>query len=232
MSLAIKGTVGYEDYSIKNVNLVLNKGDLLGLIGRSGSGKSTIIKSLVGLLPAKKFSVEGVHSIGYSPQGNALFSYLTVQENLNTFADLQGVPKSIRDSRIDLLLKKMQLTRHRSKRISQLSGGMVKRVDLAVALVHDPDVLVLDEPFNGLDVSLQHFFWRLLLDLIKTGKTVIVASHILEDLQKYCTCFGLVEKGTYYSDNQIKQAMRKREGTLQQFLARLFDQDLNIEEEQ
>jgi ABC-type multidrug transport system ATPase subunit len=107
---------------------------------------------------------------------------------------------------------------------------MEKRVDLAVTLVHDPAVIILDEPFNGLDISLQRFIWELLQELAQQGKIIIITSHLLEDIQRYCTRFGLVENGVFYGNDALRDAVqRNRSASLQSFLEQLFRKDLLME---
>jgi len=235
--VADKVATGYDGFSINGIGFNLSGGDIFGLLGRSGSGKSTIIKAMLGQCKLKNgsiiFSADGKEtvlnpSVGYSPQRNALFPYLTVEENLMTYGKLYGMKQEAILGRTKMLLARLDLNKHRSKRITQLSGGMEKRADLACALIHDPDVIILDEPFNGLDVSLQGFIWQLLRELSKGGKIIIISSHFLEDIQRYCTKFGLVENGQWYDDSYLRTAIKK-ERSLQLFLAKLFQRDLDME---
>lgn len=232
-------STGYAHFQIRGINCVLDAGDIYGLLGRSGSGKSTIIKTLLGILPTQEGKIcfsngadagtsDGL-TIGYSPQRNALYPFLTLQENLHTFAQLHKVSNNDFHDRSQKLLARLGLLGHENKRVKKFSGGMEKRADLAVTLIHDPDVIVLDEPFTGLDISLQQFIWKLLCELAKEGKIIIITSHLLEDLQKNCTDYGLVENGWYYGDEEIRKAINRNQGTLQTFLERLFAHDLTLE---
>lgn len=230
-SLVVKNlSTGYKDFSIKQINFSLENGTIFGLLGRSGSGKSTIIKSLLGLGERRTGSITYtkenteqplLRNVGYSPQKNALYPFLSVQENMETFAQLYGTPDK---QRIEALLRRLGIYTHRNKRITQLSGGMEKRADLACTLVHNPDILVLDEPFTGLDISLQGFIWKLLKGLAEKGKIVIISSHLLDDLQRNCTSFGLVEGRKWYDNESIRNALG-HDISLQAFISKLAEEE-------
>ena len=226
-------------FSVVGVNYSLKGGDILGLVGRSGSGKSTILKALIGFNRYNTGSIELLDDttkcrineyLGYAPQENSLFPLLTLKENIYTFGQLYGVKNELIEQRMNILLKRLDLVNSRDKRIGQLSGGMQKRADLAVALIHNPRLIIFDEPFNGLDISLQRFVWTFIKELASEGRIIIVSSHMLEDLQKNCNQFGLVEHGTYYDTKQILTYMKNnKEKDLESFLARLFTRDLLID---
>jgi ABC-type multidrug transport system ATPase subunit len=235
--LVVKGVgISYKAFSLSHISFNLNQGEILGLVGGSGSGKSTIIKALVGIkLPdsgSVKFTIKGKEMplndyLGYSPQQNSLFPFLTVEENIQTFAKLYKVDSYTAYNRMDALLKRLNLSNHRSKRINQLSGGMKKRVDLAVSLIHSPKFIILDEPFNGLDISLQKFIWDLLLELKEKGKMIIVSSHMLSDIRKYCSKFGLVHKGYFYNTEQIDESLKtSKHHSFESFLGNLFEKSM------
>jgi ABC-2 type transport system ATP-binding protein len=229
-------TTKYKNFVISNINFNIESGDILGLVGRSGSGKSTIIKTIVGLKKLDKGKIISKFNdqildlqeiIGYSPQDNALFPLLTLEENIITFAKLHNVTKIDLIDRMNYLLKRLDLVNCKDKKINQLSGGMQKRCDLAITLIHSPKIIVLDEPFNGLDISLQKFIWNLLKELAKQGCIIIISSHLLIDIKKNCNKFGLVEKGIYYNSNQISNLMLNRnENNFENMLEKLFDEDL------
>jgi ABC-type multidrug transport system ATPase subunit len=219
-------------FSIEKISFLLKSGDLLGLIGRSGSGKSTIIKAIVGAIHTYHGKIELYEdsklidtgtSLGYSPQDNALYPLLTLKENIYTFGKLNRMKNSDIETRMNMLLGRLGLANSKDKLITQLSGGMQKRADLACALIHDPKVIILDEPFNGIDISLQMFIWKFIKELSAEGKIIILSSHMLEDLQKNCNQFGLVENGKYYDTIQIAKFFRNsREKDLESFLTKVF----------
>jgi ABC-2 type transport system ATP-binding protein len=222
-------SVGKHSYEIRGITFSLDAGEIFGLIGRSGSGKSTLIRVLVGLDTTTSgvlTHAPGV-TIGYSPQANALYPYLTVEENLATFAHLCGVNKKDFALRVEPLLQRLDLVHHRYRQIRELSGGMQKRVDIAIALIHEPKVIVLDEPFNGLDIALQRFIWDFLKELALNGRAIIVTSHLLGDIQKNCTELGLIENRSFYTDERIKEGLRQsKQQSLEHFLDGVFSNNL------
>ena len=231
-------SVGIGKFEIRDISFTLKNGDILGLVGRSGSGKSTLIKALLGRLKIKKgeitFSINGNKSelnktLGYSPQDNSIFPLLTLEENLETFGKLYGLSKEQISKNAEPILKMLDLEKHVKKKIIEMSGGMQKRSDLAVTLIHNPDVIILDEPFNGLDISLQKFIWMKLRELSKAGKIIIICSHILEDIRKYCNNYGLIESGTYYDSNHIISFLKNNNMQLEEYLEKLFISDLERE---
>lgn len=233
-------TTSYGKFNISNVSFQLKSRDIMGLVGRSGSGKSTLIKTLIGLkkpdsgminvyIDNKQFPL--TEMIGYSPQENALYPFLTLEENLMTFGKLQKLKKDEIEKRADFLLKRLDLQKSRKKRITELSGGMQKRADLAVTLVHNPKIIILDEPFTGLDISLQRFIWDLLKELSSEGRIIIISSHLLSDIQKNCNQFGLIENNIFYNTQQIIQTIKAgKEKSLEFFLEKLFTRDLMLNE--
>jgi len=170
VQLSVKDlATSFGKFKISDVSFDLKSGDVFGLVGNSGSGKSTLIKTLVGLKRKDKGSIHIVYDnheqlpskvVGFSPQDNSLYPFLTLKENIHLFGTLHGVSHHNIVEQEKNLLKTLGLENAIHKRINQLSGGMRKRADLAVAMIHNPSVLVLDEPFNGLDISLQNFIWN------------------------------------------------------------------------
>ncbi|MAF50968.1 MAG: hypothetical protein CMH64_02650 [Nanoarchaeota archaeon] len=228
--------VSYKNFNISGINLKLQNGDIIGLLGRSGCGKSTLIKALLGikdpLVGEMQFLVDNKPTpikefVGYSAQHNSLYPFLTVEENLMTFGRLQNVKKSEIETRTKYLLKRLDLYNSREKRITQLSGGMAKRADLAVALIHNPSILILDEPFSGLDVSIKNLIWNMIQEFAKEGRIVIVSSHSLADVQKYCNKYGLIINGLFYSTNQLIRAINNtKEKSFELFIEGLFKRAL------
>ena len=228
--------VSHDRFRISKVSFSLKSGDILGLVGRSGAGKSTLIKTFVGLKRPDFGIIQGFINgktvdlnkvIGYSPQDNALYPFLTLEENLKTFGQLNKLPKSEIKSMSEFLLKRLDLWLSRKKKVVELSGGMQKRADLAVTLIHSPKIILLDEPFGGLDKSLQNFIWKLLRELSQQGCIIIISSHMLSDIQKNCNEFGLIEQGMFYNTNQINRTLKEcREKSLETYLEKLFTRDL------
>lgn len=230
----------YKSFTLSNVSFDLKSGDVMGLVGRSGSGKSTIIKTLLGFKKQESGTISFIDAgipldfrkfVGYSPQENSLYEYLTLDENLKIFADLYGVNKVDFEKMSTFLLTKLKLLNHRKKKISDFSGGMQKRADLAVSLIHNPPVLILDEPFNGLDISIQKFIWDIVKDLSKQGRIIIVSSHIITDIMINCNKIGLVDRNTFYTTETINKKIKTTNSkNLVDFLGRLFFNEIAFNE--
>jgi ABC-2 type transport system ATP-binding protein len=228
----------FKNFNISNVSFCLKNGDVMGLIGRSGSGKSTLIKTILGLKRPDsgyvKFFVDDKEMdikpfVGFSPQHNSLYPLLTVKENIVIFGRLYNMKYSDIKNNMNFLLEKLEIKDVADKKIFQLSGGMQKRVDIAVALIHSPLIIVLDEPFTGLDISLQNFIWDFLLELKDEGRIIIVSSHLIRDLQFYCTKVGLLENGVFYGTEEILQSMKSSKiYDLESFLKVIFDRDYKL----
>lgn len=234
LELQINGiTTSHHAFKLSDVTFSLQAGDIMGLIGSSGSGKSTLIETILGLKKQDIGSITVVDAegnklpltevIGYSPQKNALYPLLTIEENLKTFGRLHRMNYKEIKKLTNLLLPRLGLENHKKKKIIQLSGGMQKRADLAVSLIHSPQVIVLDEPFSGLDLSLCKFIWDLLVQLSKGGRILIISSHRVAELQKYCNKFGLIHNGSYYNTEQIMKSLgRRRRKSIPDFIEALF----------
>jgi len=202
--------------AVNNLDLKIGGGTLYGMIGPNGSGKTTTIKMLVGLLRATsgKASVLGervpiknnIARIGYMPQEMAVYTDLTVHENLELFADLYSIEKETFAKREENLLRVIDLTDRRDSSVSQLSGGMKHRVSLACALIHNPDVMFLDEPTVGVDPELRVGFWKHFADLKANGKTVILTTHYMDEAVR-CDTVGMMRLGSLIGEGSPKELM-------------------------
>ena len=145
------------------------------------------------------------------------------KSDLKTFGKLHRMRNKEIKRLSNLILPRLGLENHKKKKIKQLSGGMQKRADLAVTLIHSPQVIVLDEPFSGLDIFLCKFIWDLLVQLSKGGRILIISSHRVAELQKYCNKFGLIHNGSYYNTEQIMKSLGGRKGkSIPDFIEKLF----------
>ena len=198
----------YRDLKVlENISISVNRGDVLGLIGPNGAGKTTTIRILVGLLrdfkgrvlingcpiPADAHKVS--HMIGYLPQKVSFQRWRTVDHVLSTFGRLSGMDKQELERRILHVLEVVDLLDVRHKKIVHLSGGMVQRLGLAQAILHDPKLIILDEPLAGLDPENRFKFKKILGSLCKNGTTIIFSSHILSDVQDMVTRIMIINRG-------------------------------------
>jgi ABC-2 type transport system ATP-binding protein len=201
-------TKTYGGFSaLDNVSFDIKEGEVFGYIGPNGAGKTTTMKILVGLISsfqgdayiggyqvAKQRSE--VHKLlGYLPQSVAFQEWRTVNHALKTFGKLSELTDAQTESRIPEILDLMGLGDVRYKKISQLSGGMTQKVGLAQALLHEPMLLILDEPLGGLDPFSRHQFKEIVLKLSKKGTTILFSSHILSDVQDVADRIGILSRG-------------------------------------
>jgi len=176
------------------------------VLGANGAGKTTLVKILIGQLKpdagtvsilAKQPGSELADSVGYMPQLNALYEALSVRENLDFFARMQGLSdKSIRRNAVEMAMDTVGLRDRADSIITELSGGMRQRVSLGAALVHEPDVLLLDEPTVGLDPELRASFWDRFKEMTASGRTILISSHTMDDAA-HCDTLGFMRGGRF-----------------------------------
>jgi ABC-2 type transport system ATP-binding protein len=205
--------------AVNALDLTVQRGDVLGLLGPNGSGKSTTLKLLLGLLYPTRGElrvfgrsprdVETKARIGYMPEESALYRYLTADEILQFYARLSNVPAGERQARIDALLAMVDLLPARHRPLGEYSKGMARRVGLAQALLGDPDLILLDEPTAGLDPLGCRQVKDLVLTLARRGKTVVVTSHLLADMQDMCTRVAIMVQGAVCAAGPVRDLLRK-----------------------
>ncbi|WP_211093571.1 ABC transporter ATP-binding protein [Cohnella fermenti] len=189
---------------LKDLSLTVERGELFGLLGPSGSGKTTLIKLITGLEAASAGEAtllgkrvpnrQVLAKVGYMAQADALYNELTGTQNLEFFAALYGLSGARRQERIESVLALVDLTEHRSKPVSAYSGGMKRRLSLAVALLHEPELLLLDEPTVGIDPALRQSIWAELLALRGRGITIVLTTHVMDEADR-CDRIGLIRDG-------------------------------------
>ena len=206
--------------AVKDISLSLEEGEIFGFIGPNGAGKTTTIKILATLLePSSGIAradgidvtsdPDGVRSrIGYMPDTFGVYDDFKVWEYLDFFAASYRVPKGDRPGLIDLVLELTNLTVKKDAYVESLSRGMKQRLCLARTLVHNPKLLLLDEPASGLDPRARIEIKELLKELRSMGKTIIVSSHILPELADFCTSVGIIERGEMIVAGPIDKIMR------------------------
>src|ERR1700720_3077441 len=191
--------------SLEGLTMSVENGELVGFLGPSGAGKSTAIKLLVSLIfptagtarvLGKSISDISMHAdIGYLPEQPYFYDYLTAAELLDYFARFHNLPAQVRRTRVDLMLKKVGLETARKIQLRKYSKGMLQRVGLAQAIVHDPKVVILDEPMSGLDPVGRREVRDIILELKQAGKTVLFSTHILSDAEMLCDRVGVIVGG-------------------------------------
>jgi len=214
----INFTKRYGDFlAVDNLSFVIGKGEIFGFIGPNGAGKSTTIRFLATLLrptagegrvggysvTAEPMSVRRV--IGFMPDDFGVYDGMKVWEFLDFFAVAYEIPRSIRKKIIGEVLDLLDLTHKRDDYVNGLSKGMKQRLCLAKTLVHDPPVLILDEPASGLDPRARLEMKALLTELKQMGKTILISSHILSELADFCTSIGIIERGKLLAAGSINE---------------------------
>lgn len=207
-----------EQTALNDINVRIEKTEIIGLLGPNGAGKSTLMKSIVGALKidagAISFDgkditaneIESKRKIGFLPENNPLYGEMYVREYLNFVAELHDLPKA----RIDEVIELVGITPEKSKKISQLSKGYKQRVGLAQAILHSPDLLILDEPTNGLDPN-QIIEIRNVIKEIGREKTVILSTHIMQEVEVLCSRVILIHQGSIIWDSPIDEFRGKFE---------------------
>ncbi len=207
--------------AVDHLNLCVSRGALFGFIGPNGAGKTTTLRMLAGLLEATSGEVwmlgqridrdpRALHRvIGYMPDFFGVYNDMLVWEYLDFFARCYGLPFARRQTMIDELLDLVNLADKREANVQTLSRGMQQRLCLAHALIHDPQILLLDEPASGLDPRARVEMRELLKELAAMGKTIVVSSHILAELGEMCTQIGIIEKGRMVANGALDAIRRQ-----------------------
>lgn len=189
---------------LHNITMSVNRSEIFGLLGPSGSGKTTLVKLITGIniatsgeiyvLQQKMPKLAMMNKIGYMVQSDALYMELTALENLQFFAQLFGITRSRQKQRIATVMELVNLSDHMRKPVHQYSGGMKRRLSLAISLLHEPEVLVLDEPTVGIDPVLRQSIWKELEEICKKGTTILVTTHVMDEAEK-CHRLGMLRDG-------------------------------------
>lgn len=191
--------------ALKALDLEVNQGEIFGLLGPNGSGKTTTIKLLLGLLfptdgQALVFGKDATdvaknERIGYLPEESYLYKFLNAEETLDFYGRLFDIPAEVRKERIEKLLDKVQIRSARKRQLREYSKGMTRRIGLAQALINDPELVVLDEPTSGLDPIGTRDMKDMILELRDEGKTIVMCSHLLADVQDVCDRIAILHQG-------------------------------------
>lgn len=194
-----------KNQALTNLSLTIQPGEVFGFLGPNGAGKSTTIKLLLRFLKPDRGSLcilgrtvgqeEFRHRIGYLSEFPVFYDHLTAKETLLLSGRLSGMTRPAIDQRISMLLERMNLVEAADRRVGGFSKGMKQRLGMANALVHNPEVLIFDEPMSGLDPMGRHQIKGLIAELKQQGKTIFFSSHILSDIESLCDRIGIIHKG-------------------------------------
>lgn len=208
-----------EKRAVDNISLTIKKGAFFGLLGPNGAGKSTTIHCITGIAQPTRgeILIDGTDvvkdyrkartKVGLSPQEFNLDWFATPEQLMDYMGGYYAIPKDVRMKRIEELIERFELKEHRKVKFQKLSGGLKRRAILARALVHTPELLILDEPTAGIDVEQRHALWEYLKEMNERGKTIILTSHYLEEIQYLCNEIAIINHGRIV-----------KEGTKEEFL--------------
>ncbi len=206
--------------AVRGISFALNKGEVLGFLGPNGAGKSTTMKMITGFLEPTggtasvcghditESPIEAKKKIGYLPEGAPLYGEMTVTAFLNFIADVRGMTGKAREDRIEEVIRKIHLESVRNQTLETLSKGYKRRVGMAHAILHDPEVLIMDEPTDGLDPNQKHEV-RTLIKEMASEKAIIISTHILEEVDAVCTRAIIIASGQLLFDGTPKELLAK-----------------------
>ena len=220
MSILVENTTKLygKQKALNDVNFKISSGEIVGFLGPNGAGKSTMMKIITTYIPKNEGTVvvngfdvdtnplDVKRSVGYLPEHNPLYLDLYIKEYLKFHADIHKVSKE----RIDEIINLVGLTPEKNKKISQLSKGYRQRVGLAAALLHDPEVLILDEPTTGLDPNQLADIRNLIKEIGKT-KTVLLSTHIMQEVEAMCNRVIIINKGEIVADKKLEELLKDQE---------------------
>lgn len=208
--------------AVKDLNLHIAPGDLFAFIGHNGAGKTTTIKSVVGILEFTQgdILIDGVSikdnptlcktKMAYIPDNPDLYESLTGIQYLNFIADVYGIPKDIRREKIELYAKQFELFSSLNNLISSYSHGMKQKLALISAFIHEPKLLILDEPFVGLDPKSSYIVKQLMRDLCNNGSAIFFSTHILEVAEKLCNKIAIIKNGELVVSGLMEEVTKNK----------------------
>ncbi|CAG5072071.1 Linearmycin resistance ATP-binding protein LnrL [Dyadobacter sp. CECT 9623] len=207
---------GAQESSLSDVSLNILTGDVFGLLGPNGAGKTTLISILCGIVPATSgdisFYVDGQSlsesqrksRIGFVPQEYAFYQELSPRQNLDYFGAMYNIPKTKLEERREYLLQVLGLAKAADNKVETFSGGMKRRVNLAIGIIHEPAILFLDEPTVGVDVQSRNAIIRYLQSVNETGTTIIYTSHHMSEAEEFCKNIALIDHGKVIAKGEIQ----------------------------
>ncbi len=232
LALEIKHlTKKYGDkLAVDDISLTITKGSFFGLLGPNGAGKSTTIHCITGIAQptSGQILIDGTDvvedyklartKVGLSPQEFNVDIFATPEQLMDYMGGYYGIPADVRKQRIEELIKRFDLEKHRKVKFQKLSGGLKRRAMLGRALVHTPDLLILDEPTAGVDVEQRHDLWAYLKEMNERGKTIILTSHYLEEVQYLCNEIAIINHGKIIAEGTKEEFMKEGKSVEQTYL--------------
>lgn len=208
-------TKRFGDFSaVENLTFNVRRGRVFGFLGPNGAGKTTTIRMIVGItapdkgvieLFGQRMSPDLQNRIGYLPEERGLYKKMKIVDQLRYFAALKNVPRALADERIDQWLERMNLTEWKTKKTTDLSKGMQQKIQFISTVLHDPDLLILDEPFSGLDPINVEFMIEVMSEFKKQDKTIIFSTHLMESAERLCNDILLINKSRKVISGSLRE---------------------------
>lgn len=227
-----------QEDSLSNVNLQINQSDVFGLLGPNGAGKTTLISILCGIISPSQGSVnyyiqgESVSEserrtrVGFVPQEYAFYLELSARQNLDYFGAMYNLSKSELTPRIEELFDALGLSKSADKKVGTFSGGMKRRVNLAIGLIHKPAILFLDEPTVGVDVQSKNAIIKYLEEINRTGTTIVYTSHHMSEAEEFCNRIALIDHGKVIVEGDLQGLLVENEtSSLQSLFIKLTGEE-------
>ena len=211
----------YKDRkALNNISFDVNKGEVLGIIGPNGAGKTTMISLLATINKPESGKIyifgedilkkpEKIRaSLGYVPQDAALYPMLTAYENLDFWGGIYGVDKKVKNEKINNALQILRLEDRKNDKVKTFSGGMKKRLNIAASILHDPEILIMDEPTAGVDILSRATIAKLITGLKQSGRTVIITSHHIDELEHLCDRILVLREGSLLYSGSVAEILK------------------------
>ena len=204
---------GAAQAALQDVSITVATGSCFGLLGPNGAGKSTLLGLLAGILPLQRgeilFDEATGKNIALTPQDYAFYPSLSLRENLACFAGLYGLTGAQKHAHIDFAVHACGLAEHLNKRAAQCSGGVRRRLNLAISLLNRPKILFLDEPTVGIDAQSRHFILNTIRQLQQDGMTIIYTSHYMEEIQTICDVLAIIDHGKLLLQDTLANILQR-----------------------
>ncbi|PCJ54720.1 MAG: ABC transporter ATP-binding protein [Planctomycetota bacterium] len=223
LSKTYRSNFGFPVEALKEVSFGVDPGEIVGYLGPNGAGKTTTFKILTGLVKhtSGEASIEGINinnykcraSLGYLPEGPYFYEYLTGEESLFFYASLFGKKHAEIKNRVSFLLDRFEISYAKDRKLQTYSKGMRQRLGFAQCIINDPQLVILDEPMSGLDPMGRKQFREAILELKENGKTVLLSSHIMNDIEMICSRVVLLKSGKIIENATIHEILNKSELT-------------------
>ena len=219
-----------DKVAVDNISLTIKRGAFFGLLGANGAGKSTTIHCITGITQptSGQILIDGTDvvkdykqartKVGLSPQEFNVDIFSSPEKLMDYMGGYYGIPHDVRETRIEELIKRLDLEEHRKMQFMKLSGGLKRRAMLGRALIHTPDLLILDEPTAGVDVEQRHDLWEYLKEMNERGKTIILTSHYLEEIQYLCKEIAIINHGRIVAEGTKEDFMKEGKSVEQTYL--------------